>query len=324
MSEYLTIKYKNSCDLAGSIFTSSANTFWYSLFLPVDLANSTYELTDEGREDGDKNVINDFRKLQKRYSFTIVVPEYIYESLCFVQIHDTIHITTRGGEYARVYNFNVQLGEWRDNSVSVITVTFTADYTINYGCCSNTLEVPNQCITCNTKLKITGWIDKTNDIFTDPLNNGVGDKWYYFVGEYSGNEIIKNSLYYYSYRHNGWVLYAPKSGEAACWANGGISYKMYSDGIYWYPYQKVKSAVNDGSNIVVNGYVAPDCFIQLQISPDGSTWSNQGTVMNGDVFQNAGAVISGLTPGNVYYFRFYLYNNNCNYGYSDSYRIVKS
>ena len=131
-------------------------------------------------------------------------------------------------------------------------------------------------------------------------------------------------MYYYSYKANGWVLYVPKNEEAACWTDGGINYKMYSDGTYWYPYQTMKSVTNSGSNIIVMGYTAPNTFIQLQLSTDNVNWGNEGTIMSGDKFQNVGATVVGMTVGKTYYFRFYLFDNNCNYGYSDSYRIVKS
>lgn len=324
MSEYLKIKYRNSCDFAGSVFSDPSNTFYYSIFLPVDVGNPSYELIDEGREDGEKNFIPDFRKLQKKFTFNVVVPEYLYDALCHAQVHDTLFITLKNNETSRAFNFQVQLIEWRDNSVAYVSVSFTVDYVVNYGCCNNDTIIFKRCITCNSKIKVRGWIDVTNDMFTDPLNNGVGDQYYYVVGEFEGNEIVRNRLYKYSYKANGWVLYTPKSEEAICWTSGMTNYKMYSDGVYWYPYLLMRSVVNSGTNVIVKGFCLPDTWIQLQQSTDGINYTNIGQPVDGNTFQNAGVIISGLTVGVTYYFKFNLYNNNCNYGYSNAYSIVKS
>ena len=67
MQEFLKITYSNSCDLGGTVFTVPSNTFQYVCYLPVDLGTNTYEIKDEGREDGEMNFTSDFKKLQKKF-----------------------------------------------------------------------------------------------------------------------------------------------------------------------------------------------------------------------------------------------------------------
>lgn len=320
--KYLKIKYRNSCDLAGSVFTQSATNFWYVQYFDVDIGTPTYELVEEGGEDGHKNFRKDLQRLAKKYTFTTVVPEYLFDALNHITLHDTIFITTKLDERSRVFNFTVSSPDWiGDGEYCQVTCTFNVDYSISTNCCTETINTYRPCISCNVGFTAESVIDYTNVIFTDPLSNSVEDGQYYLVGDLSGTDVINLVLYFYRIKDNVWVEYPGKSGWAICTATG----QYYFGGTYWLPYKMIYSITDNGagSYVTVKGFTLPNTWIQLYKSTDGVTYTTAGAVTSGATFQNAGLQVAGLVSGTTYYFKFYLYDNNCNYGFSDVQNIVK-
>lgn len=325
MANFLKIKYRNSCDLGGSVFSNPSNVFYYVLFINgSDLGESTYEIIDEGREDGDKNFQADFKKLTKKFNFTLPVPEYMYDCLNHISLHDFIEITSLTDEVSRVFDFKVDLKEWINNGgVAIVTISFTVDYVINAGCCNNERIPYVPCIACDTDITVVDWLDETDNVFNYPLASGVNNWATYLIGSTSGGTLINNVLYYYSLADNAWLKYYPLIDSAICFTKNSINYKFRYDGQYWQPYQVIKSVVNSGANIIIKGYCLPDTWVQVYKSTDGINYTVAGSVTNAADFEQTGVTVSGLTVGVTYYFKFYLYNNNCNYGYSNVVTIIK-
>ena len=129
--DYLKITYRNSCDIGGSVFAAPETAFKYTMFLDYDVKEGTYELIEEGRENGNKDFVPDFKKLQKKYSIGMIVSEYTYDALCHIPLHDSVYIKTKELETSRALNFAVQLNEWAKGGAAHITITFNVDYVIN-------------------------------------------------------------------------------------------------------------------------------------------------------------------------------------------------
>ncbi|MDD4225955.1 MAG: hypothetical protein PHU98_06165 [Mariniphaga sp.] len=326
MADFLKIKYRNSCDLGGSVFSNPSNVFHYVLFINgSDLGEPTYEIIDEGREDGDKNFQADFKKLTKKFNFTLPVPEYIYDCLNYIALHDFIEITSLTDEASRVFDFKVDLKEWINNGgIAMVTVSFTVDYVINTGCCNNE-RVPYQpCVACDTDITVVDWLDRSDTVFQQPLASGVDNWTTYLIGDISGSTIINNILYYFSLEGKTWIPYTVEENAAICFTKNSINYKFRYDGQYWQPYQVLKSVVNSGVNIIIKGYCLPNTWAHVYISTNGINYTATGAITNEADFEQTGVTVSGLTVGVTYYFKFYLYNNNCNYGYSNVETIIKT
>lgn len=331
--DYLKITYRNSCDIGGSVFAAPETAFKYTMFLDYDVKEGTYELIEEGRENGNKDFVPDFKKLQKKYSIGMVVSEYTYDALCHIPLHDTVYIKTKELETSRVFNFAVQLNEWAKGGAAHITITFTVDYVINSGCCNNESIKYTRCITCNTGVKVTDWIANTDTIFTAPFSAGITDNTFYVVGHLIGGILKYNVLYRFGLQMDisvtppmpiyGWSVYQGHYNESVCFTKSGITYKFYFDGHYWQPYQLMKSVTEATGIITAKGYCLPDTWVQLYIKDGGGAWVATGQVTDGNIFSTLGIGVSGLVSGHSYQFRFYLYNNNCLYGYSNALTIVK-
>lgn len=326
--EFLKIKYRNSCDLGGSVFSAPSNGFQYTIFLPVNIGQGTYELKEEGREDGEGNFIRSFGRLQRDYQFSLIVPEYTYDALANIQLHNSIFITTRYDENSKAYNFKVSSPEWLKNgSVCKVQINFTVDYLITTGCCQNEALTYKPCVTCDSRIEIQGWISDKDPIFVNKKSDLVDCYGYYIVGSLVNGELINNILYQYDTATDSWYALTDKyvlAADAVCWVDRGIHYYFYRNGNYWYQYLALKSLTESSGIITVKGLCLSDTFVQLQISTDGATWTNTGQVTDCNIFSSYGIKISGLTSGVNYYFRFRMFNNNCNYGYSDFMTIVKA
>lgn len=329
MADYLKIEYRNSCDLGGSVFGYAPRPFAYTLFLDVDLGRGSYEIIEQGRELGNKTFVREFARLQRDYSFDVIVPEYLYDCLCHIQLHDMIVITTKYDEQARAYNFKVGAPEW-NKAVCKVNISFTVDYTVNSGCCQSGALVYERCLTCGD-VDVIDLIEYTDPILdtsaTDTALIDTIDFFRYYMVHYTdsnGVETWQLNKFYLPLKK--WIIVdgSELAGSAVCFTHGGINWKFYYTGTCWKPYQVISSIANVAATIVVKGYCLPYTWVQLQISTDGVNYSNTGAVTVGTIFSSLGIAISGLTPGTLYYFRFVLYNNNCNYGYSNVRTITKT
>lgn len=326
MQDFLKIKYRNSCDIAGSVFTVSENAFYYVIYLPIDIGNNSYEIIDEGREDGEKNFVSDFKKLQKKYTFTNVYPEYIYDALCHIQLHDIIYITSKYEEESRVFNFSVKLDEWTTSNVAKVTVDFTVDYTAKYGCCTDSVVLNYRgCRECNADVNILDIITSNSQDFNEPITINLPEG-YYIVDFVHYFDIY--SLSYVPTPNWGimavWSLYVTKNfNEVICFTHGSINYKFFKDGQHWQKYLILKPLTDTGTQINIKGFTLPNTWVQLQMSVNGGAYANYSTPIESAKFQIYGINVLALTTGNTYSFKFNLYDNNCNYGFSNILSHVK-
>ncbi len=140
-----------------------------------------------------------------------------------------------------------------------------------------------------------------------------------------------NVLFYYTLMINKtntvtpvWTESTPKDiNTLICFTVGAVVYKFYYDGQYWQRYIGIIALSDVGTSITVTGYAMPNTWVQVQISLDGVTYVNKGSPTPSATFQAEGVACTGLTTGLTYYFRYYEYDNNCNYGYSGVETAVK-
>lgn len=323
---YLKIQYRNSCDLGGSLFQDPAESFYYCMFLNVDVGKPTFEVIEEGREDGERNFIPDLRKLSKQYKFITVVPEYQLDTLYSIMLHDTVFITLKNGESNRAFNFKVTPGEWTENGNMIsVVVEFTVRYDLSLGCCTNEPIRWVDCYPC-TDITVVDWV--SNSDFVPSADRAI-----YMIGEEnSEGEIINNLLYMYRYTtalsrdgitRSNWIIRNYSVGTVICFTISSTDYTFIYDGTYWQPINMVRSAVaSGGTTVTVKGYMLDNTFAQLYKSTDDITYTAVGSPVSDGLMYNVGVTATGLTPATPYYFKFKMYNNSCDYGYSDTVTVT--
>jgi hypothetical protein len=309
MAKYLQIKYRNSCDYAGSIFQNSFN---YVMYLDVTPDKPVIELIEEGIEDGDKSFIPTFKRYSKRYRFNTVVPEYKLDALMSVMMHDTVYVKLINEEADRVFNFKCEAGEWVDKGMIEVVVSFNTTYDIVSGCCNNEQIIYTPCYQC-TNMRVVNWIPNTSGIFTTPITFSVPDRAIYLVAT-NGINSENNDLYIYRNK-GGWSKQTGGKDQVICFTLSGIAYHFLWDGRYWQPTNFIRSAVNVAGNVTVKCWVYPNCFAQLYKSFNGGAYTAVGSPVNGSTIQNAGVVSACAAGTNA--FKVLIYNNNCNYGYTN-------
>lgn len=324
MSDYLQISWRNSCDLAGSVFQKPETAFFYVMYLDVEVGQPTFELSEDGVEDGEKEFVPDFKKLVKRYQFDTIIPEYQLDAMCAIMLHDTIFIRLKNEEKSRVRNFTVTPGDWVEKDMIRITVSFTVRYDIATACCNNEKIVYRPCYQCNPSITAVNWVD-VND--TTQWNDrtwvlrGVTDL---LTGEKSNNSLY---FYRYSTQYNGSIsrdgrptnggLYDGRENEMICFTHSGIAHRFYFKNGYWNLAQVIRSATLSGTDVTVRCWAFPDVFAQLYILPPAGVWTAVGSPVLASVIQNVGVKALGCVAGNNS-FKVLLYDNNCNYGYSNT------
>ena len=321
--KYLKIKYRNSCDFGGTIFQKPG--FWYVMYLPVDVGKSMFEFVEEGREDGEKNFISDFKRTQKVYEFNTIVSDFQLDALASIAMHDTIEVTLRNGEVARVHNFKLTQNGWNDNGSEVnITVNFTVKYDVVTGCCNNEVISYTPCLKCESMT--AGLITDTSNIYVYPTSVPAADRSWYFV--YSGAEPQNCTLYQFRYRSHlvggatvigKWIEHIGASDSCKYFTDStdSIVKHFYWDGKYWQPALFIRDyTVLTQQTVNIRVWSYPNCFVQLYYSIDGVNYVASGAPTSSATAQNAG--ITSLKSGTVVSsFKALIYNNNCNYGYTN-------
>ena len=321
--KYLKIKYRNSCDFGGTIFQQPG--FWYVMYLPVDVGKSMFEFVEEGREDGEKNFITDFKRTQKVYEFNTIVSDFQLDALASIAMHDTIEVTLRNGEVARVHNFKLTQNGWNDNGSEVnVTVNFTVKYDVVTGCCNNEVIAYTPCFKCESMT--AGLITDTSSIYIYPTSVPVADRAWYFI--YSGTEPQNCTLYQFRYRSHlvagqtvigKWIEQLGGSDSCKYFTDStdSIVKHFYWDGQYWQPALFIRDYnVITPQTVNIRIWSYPNCFVRVYYSTDGVNYVAAGVPISSATAQNAGITVlkSGTTTS---YYKALVYNNNCSYGYSN-------
>lgn len=306
---HLKLTWTNECDIFNMLNTFE--TFdGYPLqneyFLPEDteLGKPDYKATTEGTENGDKKIVESFKKRSKRYFLEFgLIPEYILDALFDMQFFETItlHLKRNAGTQA-ITEVDVDY-TWRfsDQCYATTNISFGfGDDGVETGCCDNLTQVPCPEPCSN---EIEGLLEETET----PIEGGL------YISNAAGQVIV-------TYHDPG------PNDETACesgWAQiNGTDVFYFFDGSEW---QKVgvqeivkleQFNLND-TEAVVYGFIPPGYFAQLEIVCGGNT-------VLGLTKYTPTELASGIEiePCDTEFtVRVYYGNANCEYQYSDDYDV---
>lgn len=313
MSCLTKIKFNNSCDLGGISYVKGYSNI---LYLDVDIGEPTYEQLEEGQEDGEKNFIPHFRKLIKHYTFHTVVSEYLFDCLNFIGLHDNIFIQLKNGEESKCLTFKCELAGWRDNgSIADVKIDFTTNYMIKSHCCTAETYQITECVSCQKSIKLKP-ISVLDPAYTAPVSSKSMDKKPYLVYD---TDIFKLQLLEFDYRISAWAIYGSKYNYI-CYTDLGVTYNLYYRNGYYYYYNKIKSLTAIGLSVTIKGLCLPNTYVIVYHSTDGINYTTDGIVYDANKFEQLGKIKTYSAGAN--YFKFLMYDKNCNYGYSNIERIT--
>ncbi len=309
---YLKLEYWNACDMGGLLYQLGYHNI---IYLDVDAGKPVFETIEEGVEDGEKNFISTFTKMIKKYKLEMLLPEYQFDALNFASLHDYKYITLNNGETSRCLTFQVENKGWDDRGADVIVeVAFSVDYIIKENCCSSQLQL-SDCVVCQKT--IDGMVKKNGVEYNDPFNHSLLVNGLYIV---NGQTLEAPAELLYLQTRSPFWFEPERKPEIVCLSSGGINYKWYSKDNLYYLYQYLDGGSIVGSTITFKMYCLPNSWAQLYVSSNGgATYVKEGTPVFKSVAENG---VSVTKAAGTYLYKFYLYNNNCNYGYSNVRTIV--
>ena len=140
-NKYLKFEYWNTCDL-GKIYYQGGQKFTF--YLDGDALEPFYEEVEDGQENGDGDFIPTYRRQIKKYIIrTSLIPDYLFDAIKRMELHDNIELTWKSGEVEQIYNVQAEI-EWQFEKYcwqGVATITFDMDEKITVGACCDNLTV---------------------------------------------------------------------------------------------------------------------------------------------------------------------------------------
>lgn len=139
MANYIKLEWWDTCDI-GEIHYSD-NGFKNKIFLDTDIAKPSYDILEEGAENGDGVFIKDYSRLQKIPQIQCYVPEYLADALSLIPLHSNVRLTYTNGLYAglvRNCSVNVEWDEGNNDCMALVTIQFQQDdQVVKTNCCLN-------------------------------------------------------------------------------------------------------------------------------------------------------------------------------------------
>jgi hypothetical protein len=165
----------------------------------------------------------------------------------------------------------------------------------------------------------TQWTDKTwvmrgwTDLLTGEMSNNRLYLYRYSTG-YNLNRPAQDN----SKPATEGGLYYGRVGELICFTDSGINYQFYFLNGFWHLHKMIRSAAVTMfiTTVNVRCWCYPNVFAQLYKSFGGGAYAAVGSPVLGSQMQNVGVDATGCAAGNNS-FKVLLYDNNCNYGYSN-------
>ena len=140
-NKYLKFEYWNTCDL-GKIYYQGGQKFTF--YLDGDALEPFYEEVEDGQENGDGDFIPTYRRQIKKYIIrTSLIPDYLFDAIKRMELHDNVELTWKSGEVEQIYNVQSEI-EWQFEKYcwqGVATITFDMDEKITVGACCDNLTV---------------------------------------------------------------------------------------------------------------------------------------------------------------------------------------
>lgn len=129
--DWMKLRWSNpGCIISETIF--NAGTF--HLFIAGGLGQPDYVYKPETEDDGQGGKINVFQRLDKKWEFFIVAPEYVADALTAVQMFSDVQIAFVGDDFLQCRDIEVST-DWQTSCLVKITFRFSADFLAKTACC---------------------------------------------------------------------------------------------------------------------------------------------------------------------------------------------
>lgn len=126
------LEWSNSACIISETIHNDAPSF--QLLLPVDLGQPGYDYKPESEEDGQGGKVTTFHRLEKRWSFFIVAPEYIADALTATQMMSSVVLNFESGDFMTCRDIEVEV-DWSTPCLAKITYSFSSDILSKTACC---------------------------------------------------------------------------------------------------------------------------------------------------------------------------------------------
>ncbi len=176
----IKIRYYNSRDVAGIAY---GNGFTPEVYLDVDVGKPTYVYSEEGEEEPDGSFRRTFARVEKQYTITTYLQEYMIDAMAALQLHDNIEVWLSNGNVLSVDEFRITDPDWDDlRGLGEITMTFIVyDAYITNGCAG----INTDCASLTTPTLVASLINSGTPVQFSV--SGTSDD-NIFIGIYIGTE----------------------------------------------------------------------------------------------------------------------------------------
>ena len=200
---------------------------------------------------------------------------------------------------------------WDDNGANVkVEVSFSVDYITKSNCCDNRIEL-TKCAKCEKGLD--GMLLTSSAEYQDPINHALKPNRYYLIYDtltgQSDVEFLDTRVEDLWTVKNDW--------NYICYS----TYKWYLDYSGRYRIYHYLTATLNALIVNCKCYCLPNTWAQLYVSDNGGAYTVSGLPVYMSVAMSNG-INHTVQSGHTYKFKFYMYNNNCTYGYSNEVTVV--
>lgn len=129
---WIALEYSNSGCIISETIHNNAPSFRF--LIPASLGQPSYEYKPESKDNGQGGTVKLFHRLEKRWQFFILAPEYVADALAAVQMMSSVTINFVSGDFIQCNDVEVDVS-WETPCFAKITFTFTADILSKTSCC---------------------------------------------------------------------------------------------------------------------------------------------------------------------------------------------
>ncbi|MCB0541898.1 MAG: hypothetical protein KDC70_00185 [Saprospiraceae bacterium] len=129
--EWIQLVWTNDGCVISETFPTEAT---FALNLQAVLSRPTYRLVDEAEDDGEGGEVKLFQRLEKRWEFFIVGPEYLADMLAATQVFSDVGINFQYDDTITCSDIEVET-EPLENGLHRITYRFSTTFLTKTGCC---------------------------------------------------------------------------------------------------------------------------------------------------------------------------------------------
>jgi hypothetical protein len=318
------LRIRNSCDIYPVLYQDG---FCQSLYLDAPVYFSEYAVEQDAVDKNDGSKLITYSLWEKCAVIIIAASQHLLDALYHATLCNELTLIDEFGDTHIVSRMEVT-HEWSDEATAKTTIKLFGEQINkmaefgdrNTG--TSELAPINDCIPI---VLITAAYDTVTlgAFFADPwgvgtpfLTTDIGNL--YLIGDSTdGKETITNAgIYELTFtifvRRAELEFFNTYYGDAI----DSIDKWYNENGIYYQTPHLESATWVVGNTYLMEGYCAPDTFVQVQYSSDAINWIDDGAPMTGSYFNLNGYSIT-LPDANPYHVRLYNYSRECDYGDSD-------